>query len=90
MLPDRQLAAQPIERRRIVAHDTGHQTRWKQSNANVLRSMQHNGIDALNAEAADHFYRCCYGSRREYRLGHRHSQFVTPASKINAPERIRG
>jgi hypothetical protein len=66
MLPDRQLAAQPIERLRIVAHGTGDQTRWKQANANVLRSVQHNGIDAPNAEAACHFHRCRYGSRREY------------------------
>jgi hypothetical protein len=58
MLPHQQFAAKPIERLRIVAHGTSDQSRWKQENANVLRSVQHNGIDMPDAEAAGHFHRC--------------------------------
>jgi hypothetical protein len=36
----------------------------------VLRSVQHNGIDVPDAEAAGHFHRCRYGSCREYRVRH--------------------
>jgi hypothetical protein len=51
MLPDRQLAAQPIERLRIVAYGTGDQIRWKQANGNVLRSVQHMAISQFDARA---------------------------------------
>jgi hypothetical protein len=65
MLPDRQLAAQPVKRLRVVSHGTGDQVRWKQANADVLRSVQHNGIDATEAEAPGHLPHCRYGPRRE-------------------------